>query len=62
MTQEEIKFWEFKSGSSILNPTEFGEGVKDLKSGNECKRGMGRDYLRGYHTAMLNDNSGAFGL
>lgn len=48
MTQEEISVWEIRLGEKILNPVEFGDGVRDCAECNDFKIGMGRDYLLGY--------------
>ena len=46
--KDTIKWWENKIGTTICNPNEFMDGVRDCREGNKHRNGMGHDYDRGF--------------
>ena len=38
----------YEAYKPILNVNEFMDGMRDAKEGNDCKVGMGDEYVRGY--------------
>ena len=43
----------YEAYAPILNANEFLDGMRDAKEGNDCKVGMGEEYVRGYHAQYV---------